>query len=100
MSSRDKLIEDMARVFCDTDWGAGHFDTLAIDGCERVGYIKAAEAALTALETNYAVVPKEPTLSMIAKTVDDVFDGAIEDQSIITEIYKAMIEAAQKEGME
>lgn len=44
--------------------------------------------------SEYVRVPRAPTVEMIAATVDAVFGGAIEDASIIAEVYSAMVEAA------
>lgn len=54
----------------------------------------ARQQAAPAISEGYALVPKVPTRDMIAKTVDIVFDGAIEDAEVISEIYAAMLAAA------
>ena len=50
-------------------------------------------AAAPAVPEGFVLVPKVPTRDMIAKTVDAVFDGAIEDASVIEEVYAAMLAA-------
>jgi hypothetical protein len=44
--------------------------------------------------SEWKIVPIEPTRSMVAHTVDAVFDGAIEDCDIISEVYRTMLDAA------
>ena len=44
------------------------------------------------------LVPMKPTRGMIAETVDEVFDGCIEDAGIIEDIYLSMLKAASKGG--
>jgi hypothetical protein len=78
--------------------GSGEYVTKAADGefvkfCDVQSLLATKPAAAPVVPEGFLVVPKVPTRSMIAKTIDAVFDGAIEDASVIEEVYAAMIAA-------
>ena len=99
----DELVEKVARAVVETYYAHTESATEA-DRVVCPTDMKAAQAALAAIRESHAIVPREPTLEMLANTVDErgvirVIDFTTPEErseSFLMPLFtwRAMIEAA------
>jgi hypothetical protein len=98
VTDRDKLIEAMARGLCKSEWPSGterDYDMM------WEGWVTDAQAALAAIEANgFAVVPREPTVKMVAAGFHEYVlrPSGTDGMELIDYCYRAMIAAAPMQG--